>query len=233
MLASVFRHLRGNLVAYLALLVALSSTSYAAATTLLPANSVGTKQVINQSLLKKDFKAGQLPRGRRGPAGPVGAAGPAGADGAAGPGGPAGPAGRPGSTGPAGPGGPDGPAGPRGATGDQGVQGPPGPVIVSYPEVQVPVAAGATHTDAVSCPSGQLVVGGGASTTSTDPAVNITDSNFEQPVPGQPPDTWFATVVNGSASALTLTVDAICALNPASLSGPGAKAIRPPGALHK
>ena len=94
---------------------------------------------------------------------------------------------------------------------------------MSYPEVQVPVAAGVTHTDAVSCPSGQLIVGGGASTTSTDPGVNITDSDFEQPVPGQPPDTWFATVVNGSASALTLTVDAICALNPASLSGPGPK----------
>jgi hypothetical protein len=53
------------------------------------------------------------------------------------------------------------------------------------------------------------------------------------PAPGQPPDTWFATVVNGSASALTLTVDAICALNPASLSGPGAKATSPLGALPK
>jgi hypothetical protein len=32
-----------------------------ASSALLPANSVGTKQVINHSLLKKDFKAGQLP----------------------------------------------------------------------------------------------------------------------------------------------------------------------------
>jgi hypothetical protein len=126
MLASVFRHLRGNLVAYMALLVALSSTSYAAATKLLPANSVGTKKVINHSLLKKDFKAGQLPRGKRGPAG------------AAGPAGPAGPAGHAGSA---------GPAGPKGATGDQEIQGPPGPVVVSYPEVLVPVAAGATDTE--------------------------------------------------------------------------------------
>jgi hypothetical protein len=60
MLASACRHLRGNLVAYMALLVALSSTSYAAATTLLLANSVGTRQVINHSLLKKDFKARQI-----------------------------------------------------------------------------------------------------------------------------------------------------------------------------
>jgi len=63
------RHLRRNLVAYLALLVALSGTGYAATTTLLPKNSVGSAQVINGSLLKRDFKAGQLPRGPRGPRG--------------------------------------------------------------------------------------------------------------------------------------------------------------------
>jgi hypothetical protein len=88
------RHLRHNVVAYIALFVALTSTSYAAATTLLPKNSVGTAQVINHSLLKKDFKSGQLPRGARGPAGPRGAQGPAG---------PAGPAGAAGGQGPAGP----------------------------------------------------------------------------------------------------------------------------------
>ena len=60
MLSSASRHLRRNLVAYLALLFTLSGTSYAAATTLLPSNSVGTRQVINGSLLKKDFKSGQL-----------------------------------------------------------------------------------------------------------------------------------------------------------------------------
>jgi hypothetical protein len=72
MLSSATRHLRHNLVAYLALLLALSGTSYAAATKLLPANSVGTRQVINGSLLKADFKSGQLPRGPRGPAGDPG-----------------------------------------------------------------------------------------------------------------------------------------------------------------
>src|SRR6266571_2002300 len=95
----ILQHLRGNLVAYIALFAALTSGSYAATTKLLPANSVGTRQVINQSLLKLDFKAGQLPRGprgRAGPPGPIGAAGPAGPAGLAGPAGPAG------STGPAG-----------------------------------------------------------------------------------------------------------------------------------
>jgi hypothetical protein len=98
----VTRHLRRNVVAYLALLFALSGTSYAAATKLLPANSVGTKQVINGSLLKKDFKPGQLPRGARGAQGSPGRAGPQGLRG------------------------PAGPQGAQGARGSQGAQGPAG-----------------------------------------------------------------------------------------------------------
>jgi len=77
-------------VAFAALLVAMGGTGYAAAT--LPKNSVGSKQlkqnavtsskVDNGSLLKIDFKAGQLPPGPpglQGPAGPQGPQGPAGA----------------------------------------------------------------------------------------------------------------------------------------------------------
>jgi hypothetical protein len=75
MFVSASRHLRRNLVAYVALLFALSGTSYAAVTKLLPPNSVGTRQVINHSLLKKDFKRGQLPRGPQGLTGPQGPAG--------------------------------------------------------------------------------------------------------------------------------------------------------------
>ena len=95
----VTRHLGRNVVAYLALLFALSSTSYAVATKLLPANSVGTGQVINGSLLKKDFKSGQLPRGVRGAQGSPGARGPQGLQGL---------------------------PGPQGAQGPQGTQGPAG-----------------------------------------------------------------------------------------------------------
>jgi hypothetical protein len=85
-------HLRGNLVAYLALSVALGGTSYAAVK--LPANSVGAKQVRSNaistkkvkdgSLMAADFKAGQLPAGERGPAGPAGQDGAPGRDGAPG-----------------------------------------------------------------------------------------------------------------------------------------------------
>jgi hypothetical protein len=80
------QHFRGNIVGYVALFVALGGVSYAAVT--LPAGSVGTKQlkrnavisskVKNGSLLRNDFKAGQLPRGATGSAGVQGPTGPQG-----------------------------------------------------------------------------------------------------------------------------------------------------------
>jgi hypothetical protein len=83
-------------IAAVALFVSLGGTGYAAMT--LPRNSVGTAQlkknavtsvkVRNGSLLKADFKSGQIKAGAKGPAGPAGSAGPAGAAGAAGPAGP-------------------------------------------------------------------------------------------------------------------------------------------------
>jgi hypothetical protein len=97
-------------VAIAALVVALGGTSYAAFH--LSKNSVGAKQikrnainsskVANGSLLKRDFKAGQLAaaKGGSGPAGPQGPQGEQGAPGA--PGAPGQP-GAPGAQGPAGP----------------------------------------------------------------------------------------------------------------------------------
>src|SRR6478609_3307064 len=95
---SLIHHLRRNVVAYLALFVALSGTSYAASTALLPKNSVGSAQVINRSLQKGDLstKAVAALRGARGPQGPPGAQGlqgTPGAQGAPGASGPPGPAG--------------------------------------------------------------------------------------------------------------------------------------------
>ena len=92
------------IVACLALLVALGGTSVAAVSQL-ARNSVGTPQlrnsavtnpklrnnavnsakVANRSLLRVDFRPGQLPAGPVGPQGPAGPAGPAGAAGPAGP----------------------------------------------------------------------------------------------------------------------------------------------------
>ena len=70
-------------IASLALAVALGGTGYAAL--VLPANSVGTVQVKNGSLLAVDFKKGQIPRGPAGPAGPAGGTGPIGPTGPPGP----------------------------------------------------------------------------------------------------------------------------------------------------
>jgi hypothetical protein len=81
-----------NVVACIALFVALGGASYAAFK--LPKNSVGAKQlkksavtsakVKNGSLLAQDFKAGQLPAGARGPQGVAGVTGAPGAPGAPG-----------------------------------------------------------------------------------------------------------------------------------------------------
>src|SRR4051812_2879741 len=75
------------MIACFALLVVLGGTGYAAVQAL-PRNSVTSVQVKDRSLLARDFRAGQLPRGATGPAGPAGPAGPQG---------PAGPAGSSGS----------------------------------------------------------------------------------------------------------------------------------------
>ncbi|MDQ6822409.1 MAG: hypothetical protein M3076_19090 [Actinomycetota bacterium] len=86
---SMFIYIRSNIIALVALFVALGGTSYAAIA--LPAGSVGTKQLRNGavtaakvrkgSLLAKDFQSGQLPQGpqgSQGPQGPQGNPGPAG-----------------------------------------------------------------------------------------------------------------------------------------------------------
>lgn len=112
-----------TVISIAALVIALGGAGYAAVA--IPRNSVGTEQlkksavtsakVRDYSLLARDFKKGQLPRGAQGdegPAGPVGATGPTG---------PAGPAG------PEGPQGAQGPQGVAGATGAQGVAGAIGP----------------------------------------------------------------------------------------------------------
>ncbi|MBK8295249.1 MAG: collagen-like protein [Solirubrobacterales bacterium] len=99
-----------NVVALLALFIALGGISYAAVK--IPKNSVGKKQlkknavnsskVKNRSLRAIDFGKGQLPAGAVGPQGSQGTEGPIGASGAPGIAGPAGEDGITGSTGPQG-----------------------------------------------------------------------------------------------------------------------------------
>jgi Collagen triple helix repeat (20 copies) len=105
-----------NVVATIAVFVALGGSSYAAVTQIAK-NSVSTSQVRDRTLLARDFKRGQLK------AGPVGPTGPAGPAGAAGPEGPAGAVGPKGAVGPVGPAGPAGPQGPSGVVGVLSFQG--------------------------------------------------------------------------------------------------------------
>ena len=76
-------HLRANVVAYLALFFALGGTSFAAAEKLVPRNSVGSRQVIDNSLRLRDFNRTQRAR-LRGPQGRQGTQGIQGAQGAKG-----------------------------------------------------------------------------------------------------------------------------------------------------
>jgi hypothetical protein len=87
-------------IACAALLVALAGTSVAAVSIAIPRNSIGALQlkansvnsskVLNGSLLRADFRAGQLPRGATGLQGPAGPQGPQGVQGPTGAQGPSG-----------------------------------------------------------------------------------------------------------------------------------------------
>lgn len=194
----MLQHLRSNLVAYLALFAALTSSGYAATTKLLPANSVGTRQVINGSLLNKDFKSGQLPRGARGPQGFAGAAG---------------------VTGPA------GPAGPAGAAGAPGSPGPPGPVDVTYVESdQISLPHGSEATGVAVCPEGMVAIGGGVfpGVIATPPTgVSVRYSDWDTTT-GLVPDEWSVTMNNADPSNdQSFVVDVICT-QPTSISAAAA-----------
>ena len=100
MLRGIAAYVRRHHIALLALFFALGGTAVAASNALLPKNSVGSAQVINGSLQKKDLagKAVKALKGNRGATGrprrswPAGAAGRAGLAGCA-------RAGRPGAAG--------------------------------------------------------------------------------------------------------------------------------------
>ena len=237
MLSTVSRHVRHNVIGYLALFIALGGTSYAAAE--IPMGSVGTAQlrtgavtaskVRAHSLLASDFATGQLHAGGQGPAGSQGAQGPAGlagAQGAQGPAGPQGPKGDPGADGKTVLGGDGAPDQTLGSDGDfyidsnanaiygpkaSGSWGSPRSLVAPAPTIHSTYTAGQVTVQANDS--------GGTSATCPSGSV-VTGGGYIAPqmngvqVFQSNPDGqngWQVLITNGTPEALGLVVYAMCA----------------------
>jgi Collagen triple helix repeat (20 copies) len=163
------------------------------------------------------------PQGPEGPQGDTGPEGPQGDTGPEGPQGDTGPAGPQGQTGPQGPQGPQGsqgetgPQGTQGATGPQGSTGAPGvsgrQVVQATTTTAANPANGTSVAASVTCPTGKVPLGGGASITPTSGA-NATRITFRSSIPTA--TGWQATAVTTAAftggTTASVTVHAICAV---------------------
>jgi Collagen triple helix repeat (20 copies) len=163
---------------------------------------VTSDKVKNGSLVRADFRHGELPVGRPGA---PGAQGPLGPQGSAGPQGQQGPIGPPGPQGPRGATGPQGPPGASGPQGDAGPQGPDGPPGLSgYTRAHAGMqmtSASATLTP--QCPPGDMALGGG-------PSANSERVTFVDSQPTADGTGWFVSAKADAAGPL-IGVDVICA----------------------
>jgi hypothetical protein len=183
-MSRITRHLSyANVMASLALFLALGGISWAAAT--LPRDSVGAKQiktnavgsseVKDRALTARDFAPGALPQGPQGPPGPQG---------------------------PAGPGGLAGPQGPKGDPGAPGLSG------VETVEEMSSTNSSSTKDVLVVCPAGKRLISVSGGLAGPDGAVALTGG----PAPGATAATVKAAEVGtGTASNWTLHGYAICA----------------------
>jgi hypothetical protein len=116
-----------------------------------------------------------------------------------------------GQTGAVGPQGASGVTGPQGPTGPQGTQGPAGASNATYVTAgPYLVGAGAQTGGTATCPSGQVVSGGGAYGNSASPNQSI-DASFPRIGPGSSvPNQWGAYFDNNTGSDTTFAVYAIC-----------------------
>jgi hypothetical protein len=143
-----------NVIATLALFIALSGSAYAA--TKIDGRDIKRKSIPLNRLAKVPIGE----HGKPGPAGPKGEVGSSGAPGA------------PGAAGAVGATGPQGPAGPKGDTGAPGLTGPIGPAGAGglgtprylYSPL-TPVPHGTQASRVVYCPDGEYPTGGGGLTT--------------------------------------------------------------------
>lgn len=135
----ILSHLRNHAVGYLALLVALSGTAYAAS---LPSNSVGTRQLRDGAVTRAKLASTTLHALRRvGPRGPRGLQGAKGATGLTGA---------------------PGIQGPRGANGLTGAPGAPGGFDPAKVTIRHATGGGSNESRVEAfCNPGEAIVGGG------------------------------------------------------------------------
>lgn len=162
------------------------------------------------------------PTGERGPTGSTGPQGPQGNQGIQGPvgaQGPVGPTGPQGVQGDPGPQGPQGDPGPQGPQGDPGVQGDPGPAgsqLVTGTPVTSAVNAprNTIITATATCPSGAVVLGGGAlvATTATQKERAQLSSSYPSATNRWTAGGVVAIAALGGGNTMTVTAYALCSL---------------------
>jgi Collagen triple helix repeat (20 copies) len=182
-----------TVIACIALAIALSGTSYAAF--VLPANSVGTKQLKNRSIQRIDIGKKTIAslRGQRGPQGPAGRQGIQGVPGVQGS------QGLPGMN------------GDKGATGAQGAPGAAGATKVVVRRSSVTnLPANASTFISVSCQAGERATGGGA-TNGSLAGVLLTRSLPAPDNDDATPTGWVVRYQNTTGSAFNGLAFVICA----------------------
>ena len=186
-----------NTAATLALFTSLGGVSWAAVTLpkgsvgsqQLQANAVSTRNVRDGSLLSRDFKRGELPRGQAGLTGATGRPGPQGAQGS---------------------------RGPQGAAGPKGDPGAPGATNVAVRTTTAVVPAGGRALLQVLCGTGERALSGGVELGSNATPSELQQSfpvgdNGSQLADGGTPTGWESLLKNTDISQTSATAYAVCA----------------------
>lgn len=186
-----------NTAATLALFTSLGGVSWAAVTLpkgsvgsqQLQANAVSTRNVRDGSLLSRDFKRGELPRGQAGLTGAAGRPGPEGAQGS---------------------------RGPQGAAGPKGDPGAPGATNVAVRTTTAVVPAGGRALLQVLCGTGERALSGGVELGSNATPSELQQSfpvgdNGSQLADGGTPTGWESLLKNTDISQTSATAYAVCA----------------------
>ena len=186
-----------NTAATLALFTSLGGVSWAAVTLpkgsvgsqQLQANAVSTRNVRDGSLLSRDFKRGELPRGQAGLTGATGRPGPQGAQGS---------------------------RGPQGAAGPKGDPGAPGATNVAVRTTTAVVPAGGRALLQVLCGTGERALSGGVELGSNATPSELQQSfpvgdNGSELADGGTPTGWESLLKNTDISQTSATAYAVCA----------------------